>query len=93
MDEQVVGKKARKRGWAKNEKRPQTVMKHFVPHLAGHGQLLHSSKPHNMCPELGFRKYELIPQGREDRAGEECDGEKGLEGFWFCTYLYFFLPK
>lgn len=84
MDEQVVGKKTRKKGWAKNEERPQTVTKDFVPHLASNGQFLYNTKPRNMCPDLGFRKCELIQKARAERAGEECDGEEGPEGFWFC---------
>lgn len=81
MDEQVVDKKARKKAWAKNEERPQTVMKDFVPHLASNGQFLHNTKPRHLCLDLGLGKCELTQQAREGRAGEECDGEEGPEGF------------
>lgn len=62
MDKQMVGKEAIKKGWAKNEERPQIVMKDFVPHLphlANNGQFLHNTKPGNMCLDLSFRKCEL----------------------------------
>lgn len=85
VDEQVVGKKAREKGWAKNEKRPQTVMKHSLPYLASNEQFLHTSKPSNACPELGFRKYELIPKGKEDRAGEGVVERRGWRGLGFAS--------
>ena len=83
MDKQMVGKEAIKKGWAKNEERPQIVMKDFVPHLphlANNGQFLHNTKPGNMCLDLSFRKCELTQQGKEGRADEECDREEGPEG-------------
>lgn len=69
--------------WTKNEERPQRITKDFIPYLASNGQFLHNTKPRTMCPDLGFRKCEMIQQAREGRAGKECDGEEESEEFWF----------
>ena len=48
MNEQVVGGKPGKIGWAETEERPQSIMRDSGPYLASNRQFSHNAEPGNL---------------------------------------------